>query len=274
MSSEIDNPDESPFASPWQALRRFTPARIALGHTGISQPTAAQLDFQLAHARARDAVHQALDADALRQAIAAAWPEAPPALLTHSAAADRGVYLQRPDLGRRLDAASCAALTALPALPQTAGHDLAIVVADGLSALAVATNVAPFLGALRGRLAGEAWSLAPPTIVLQGRVAVGDEIGALLGARMVVMLIGERPGLSSPDSMGVYLTWAPRVGLTDESRNCISNVRPGGLRYDEAVHKLHYLLSEARRRELTGVALKDETTGAPALPGGGGAFLL
>lgn len=267
MSDPVDksNPD------PWQALRRFTPARIALGHTGISQPTGAQLDFQLAHARARDAVHQALDADALRRDIAAAWPEAPPALVAHSAATDRCVYLQRPDLGRRLDAAPSAALAALPCAD---GFDLAFVIADGLSALAVATNAAPFLAALRDRLAGETWSLAPPVIALQGRVAIGDEIGASLGARMVVVLIGERPGLSSPDSMGVYITWAPRVGLTDESRNCISNVRPGGLRYDEAVHKLHYLLTEARRRGLTGVALKDETTGAPALPGSGGAFLL
>jgi ethanolamine ammonia-lyase small subunit len=264
--------DELEPSDPWHALRRLTSARIALGHTGISQPTRAQLDFQLAHAQARDAVHQALDADDVARAIAAAWPEAPPALAAHSAAADRGIYLQRPDLGRRLDAASQAALAALAA---PAASDLAFVVADGLSARAIATNAAPFLAALRARLAPpQTWSLAPPVIVRQGRVAIGDEIGALLGAQIVVVLIGERPGLSSPDSMGVYVTWKPRTGLTDESRNCISNVRPGGMTYEEAAHKLHYLLTEARRRGLTGVALKDETVGAPALPGAGRAFLL
>jgi ethanolamine ammonia-lyase small subunit len=258
-------------SDPWHALRRLTSARIALGHSGISQPTGAQLAFQLAHAQARDAVHLALDADALAQALALAWPDAPAALAAHSAAADRGVYLQRPDLGRRLDAASQAALAdRAPPSP----CDLAFVVVDGLSALAVATNAAPFLAALRARLAGESWSLAPPVIVRQGRVAIGDEIGALLDARMVVVLIGERPGLSSPDSMGLYVTWAPRIGLTDESRNCISNVRPGGLRYDEAAHKLHYLLTEARRRGLTGVGLKDETTAMDVVTSAGANFLL
>jgi ethanolamine ammonia-lyase small subunit len=254
-------------SDPWQALRRFTAARIALGHTGVSQPTSAQLDFQLAHARARDAVHQALDTASLAQALAAAWPGSSP-LLLHSAAENRNVYLQRPDLGRRLDAPSRAAIASLRA--GEAPHDLALVVADGLSALAVARNAPPLLQALQARLAAESWSLAPLAIVEQGRVAVGDEVGELLGAKLVVVLIGERPGLSSPDSMGLYLTWAPRVGLTDERRNCISNVRPAGLGVEDAAGRLHYLLTQARARQLSGVGLKDETGGAQALENGGG----
>jgi ethanolamine ammonia-lyase small subunit len=261
MSDPITKLD--PDADPWQALRRFTPARIALGHTGVSQPTAAQLDFQLAHARARDAVHQALDSASLAQALAAAWPGSSPALLLHSAADNRNVYLQRPDLGRRLDAPSRSLLAA-----QGGGegrYDLAIVVADGLSALAVMQNAPPLLQALHARLAAETWALAPLAIVEQGRVAVGDEVGELLGARLVVVLVGERPGLSSPDSMGLYLTWAPRVGLTDERRNCISNVRPAGLGHEDAAGKLHYLLGEARSRQMSGVVLKDETGAAQVL---------
>lgn len=252
-------------ASPWSVLRRFTPARIALGHAGISQPTRAQLAFQLAHAQARDAVHLALDTATLQRDLAAAWPELAPALSLHSAAADRGVYLQRPDLGRRLDPPSRAALASRSGGPAC---DLAIVIADGLSARAVAANAAPLLAALRPRLMAETWSLAPPVIVEQGRVAIGDEVGELLGADLVVVLIGERPGLSAPDSMGLYLTWAPRVGLTDERRNCISNVRPAGLHHDEAAARLHYLLAEARRRRLSGVALKEDAPAA-ALPATG-----
>ncbi len=245
--------------NPWQALRQFTAARIALGRTGVSQPTTPQLEFQLAHARARDAVHLALDADALERQLSAALGLSCVAL--RSAAENRNVYLQRPDLGRRLDAVSQQALRDLRAPGQT--YDLALVIADGLSALAIEQNALPFLRVLTERLGREGWSIAPLAIVRQGRVAVGDEAGELL-ARAVVVLIGERPGLSSPDSMGLYLTWAPRAGLTDESRNCISNVRPAGLRYEEAAYKLHYLLSEARRRGISGVALKDET------PTGGG----
>jgi ethanolamine ammonia-lyase small subunit len=261
--------------SPWDALRRLTPARIALGHAGISQPTNVQLDFQLAHARARDAVHVDLDAEALQGALAAAWPGLPPALLLHGAAADRQVYLQRPDLGRRLDAASRALLVARGDSNSRGGPcDLVFVVADGLSAHAVARHAAPLLRALHARLAST-WIPGPPSIVSQGRVAVGDEVGELLGARIVVVLVGERPGLSSPDSMGLYITWEPRVGLTDERRNCISNVRPEGLGYEDAAARLHYLLEEARRRGLTGVGLKDETEGEPALANGGGRpFLL
>ena len=271
--------------NPWAALRRFTAARIALGRVGVSQPTAPQLAFQLAHARARDAVHQALDVAPLLEGLQELSGQ--PALALHSAAASRDIYLQRPDLGRRLDAASRQLLQQYgqlqpqpsaaqsPPLPAAGSYDLAFVIADGLSALAIEQNVLPFLRCLTARLALEEWTIAPPAVVLQGRVAVGDEVGELLGARAVLVLVGERPGLSSPDSMGLYLTWAPRVGLTDASRNCISNVRPAGLTWEAAAFKLHYLLSEARRRQLSGVALKDETSDDdPALASSRRNFLL
>jgi len=247
-------------ANPWLGLRRFTNARIALGHTGVSQRTEPQLAFQLAHAQARDAVHQELDTAALATALQVTFPDNEP-LLLHSAARDRSMYLQRPDLGRKLDAASRERLQQLRATDAQRPYDLAFVIADGLSSLAVAQNAQPFLAALMARLRREDWSIAPLAIVQQGRVAVGDETGELLGAKCVMVLIGERPGLSSPDSMGLYLTWAPRAGLTDESRNCISNVRPAGLVFEAAAHKAHYLLSQARRRGLSGVQLKDETDG-------------
>lgn len=271
--------DELVIENPWAALRRFTAARIALGRTGVSQPTGPQLEFQLAHARARDAVHQALDVAPLLDGLQELTGQS--ALALHSAAASRDIYLQRPDLGRRLDDASRTALQQQQQQkqqqkpPPAGGYDLAFVIADGLSALAIEQNVLPFLRCLTARLALEEWTLAPPAVVLQGRVAVGDEVGQLLGARAVLVLVGERPGLSSPDSMGLYLTWAPRVGLTDASRNCISNVRPAGLTWEAAAFKLHYLLSEARRRQLSGVALKDETLDDdPALASSRRNFLL
>jgi ethanolamine ammonia-lyase small subunit len=268
--SDITNPVT---ANPWAALRQFTDARIALGRAGVSLPTSAHLDFQLAHAQARDAVHLALDVSTLAQTLDAALPNpAAPCLTLHSAAADRSVYLQRPDLGRRLDAASRERLNALPrpvsVSPSERPYDLAFVVVDGLSALAISQNAAPFLTQLQERLAPEHWSIAPICIVEQGRVAIGDEVAELLGARAVVVLIGERPGLSSPDSMGLYLTWMPRAGLTDASRNCISNVRPAGLGYEDAAYKLHYLLAQAQQRQLSGVELKDETGGGSELLAG------
>ncbi|ABM37929.1 ethanolamine ammonia-lyase subunit EutC [Polaromonas naphthalenivorans] len=252
-------------ANPWETLRQFTDARIALGRAGVSLPTAAHLAFQLAHAQARDAVLVALDVPGLSQSLNAVSGKQT-CLSLHSAAADRTVYLQRPDLGRRLDDASRETLEGLkPAGPEPSVrlYDLAFVVVDGLSALAIEQNAAPFLSVLQRRIAAENWSVAPLCIVSQGRVAIGDEVGELLGAKAVVVLIGERPGLSSPDSMGLYLTWMPRVGLLDDSRNCISNVRPAGLRYEEAAYKLHYLLSQARQRQLTGVDLKDEALADP-----------
>lgn len=263
--------------NPWSALRRYTDARIALGRAGVSLPTQAQLAFQLAHAQARDAVHLALDPTALRQALADLGHEA---VALHSAAANRDSYLQRPDLGRRLGAESRARLMSRLSATQQAlvspqasaldqaiverVHDVAFVVADGLSALAIGSHAVPFLQVLLPRLQDEGWQVAPLTLVSQGRVAVADEVGQLLRARMVVVLIGERPGLSSPDSMGLYLTWMPRVGLSDANRNCISNVRPVGLPYDEALRKLHYLMTEARARAVSGVALKDEAPSSDA----------
>lgn len=243
--------------NPWAALRQLTQARIALGRSGISVPTQAQLAFQLAHARARDAVHTALDADALAAALV---PLGLGSVIVDSACPDRATYLQRPDLGRSLSDASRSLLA-------PSSCDLVLVLADGLSALALEQNALPFLEILLPRLAQDGWQVAPLVIVRQGRVAVGDDIGAALGARAVVVLIGERPGLSSPDSMGVYLTWAPRVGSTDAQRNCISNVRRAGLPCQDAACRLHYLLSEARRRGLSGVALKDETDSQPAALG-------
>lgn len=251
--------------NPWTLLRRFTDARIALGRAGISLPTAPQLEFQLAHAKARDAVHQALNQSALIERLSAS-PDCGgiglQCIPLQSAAPNRQVYLQRPDLGRKLALESRQDLATFIAGQSqgNCGHDLAFVVADGLSSLAIERNTVDFLRCILSRLPLDAWSVAPVAVVTQARVAIGDEIGELLQAKCVVVLIGERPGLSSPDSMGLYMTWNPHVGLTDASRNCISNVRPAGLSYDEAAYKLHFLLSESRRRQLSGVQLKDETS--------------
>ncbi len=251
----------------WTRLQGFTDARIALGRAGHSQPTAAHLAFQLAHAQARDAVHLAFDPGHLAGALQALGLTS---LHLHSAAPDRAAYLQRPDLGRRLDAASRERLQGGGAAP--ARPDLAFVIADGLSALAVMRHAAPLMAALLPRLRADPahrWTVAPVALVEQGRVAIGDEIGEALGARTVVVLIGERPGLSSPDSLGIYFTWAPRPGRRDAERNCISNVRDAGLPPARAAAKLHALLTQARERRLTGIGLKDETDdGAAALPSG------
>jgi ethanolamine ammonia-lyase small subunit len=239
---------------PWHPLRALTPARVALGRAGGSLPTRAHLNFQLDHARARDAVHEALDLHAVGEALRRTGREC---LAVRSAAGDRLRFLQRPDLGRRLDSASHELIERTSASARSV--DAVFVVADGLSARAVHRHAAPLLAALYPRLLADGWRLAPVVLAEQGRVALGDEIGVLMGARMAVVLIGERPGLSSPDSLGAYLTWEPRVGRTDAERNCISNIRPEGLSYEIAATRLHYLMSEARRRRLSGVALKDET---------------
>lgn len=220
---------------------------------GNSLPTAPLLAFNLSHAQARDAVHQPLDADALRRDIEAAGL---PTLGVQSAAPDRQHYLRRPDLGRRLADDSRALLAAHGAALGEA-PDLVFVVGDGLSAFAAAKQALPLLNAMRPKLDG--WRVGPVVVARQARVALGDEIGELLGARLVAVLIGERPGLSSPDSLGVYLTYAPKVGCHDAQRNCISNVRPEGLPHDAAAHKLHYLLTHARRLGITGVGLKDDS---------------
>mgnify|MGYP003365057735 CR=1 FL=1 len=240
--------------NPWLELRRLTPARIALGRTGTSMPTQAQLDFQFAHAQARDAVHLPFDHAGLSDQLAELGRDS---LLVHSAASDRHSYLQRPDLGRKLSDASVQHLRDY-AYGHTEGFDVAVVVADGLSALAVHRHTVPFLTRMQEHFDTEGWSQSPVVLVEQGRVAVADEVGVLLGAKMVVMLIGERPGLSSPDSLGLYFTYAPKVGLTDAYRNCISNVRLEGLSYGMAAHRLAYLMREACRRQLSGVNLKDE----------------
>lgn len=251
--SHVEKPPVDP-QNPWLELRRLTPARIALGRTGTSLPTSAQLDFQFAHAQARDAVHLPFDHAGLSAQLGERGRES---LLLHSAAVDRNSYLQRPDLGRKLSDESAQALRE-HAAAHPGGVDLAIVVADGLSALAVHRHTLPFLNRLEEQMSADDWSMAPVVLVEQGRVAVGDEIGQLLGAKMLVMLIGERPGLSSPDSLGLYFTYNPKVGLTDAYRNCISNVRLEGLSYGMAAHRLLYLMREACRRQLSGVNLKDE----------------
>lgn len=248
--------------NPWQLLREFTSARIALGRAGGSLPTAPMLEFQLAHARARDAVHLPLDSAAIEARLGAMGLES---LRVHSAVPSRESYLKRPDLGRRLDASSRALLQAC-AEGVAQDFDAVFVIADGLSALAVHSGAVGVLALAHAALAERGWRLAPVVIAAQSRVALGDEIGELLRAGQVAIIIGERPGLSSADSLGIYLTHAPRVGRTDAERNCISNIRTdGGLGCTQAAHKLVYLMTEARRRQLTGVALKDASDDVPLL---------
>lgn len=239
-------------ADPWQQLKRFTRARIALGRVGSSLPTREVLDFGMSHAMARDAVHLALDTDTLAATLQAAGFTA---CQVHSRAPDRATYLLRPDLGRRLDDAS---LDMLQAIKPSTATELQIVVGDGLSSLAVERHVPPLLEQIHRYMPTE-WTFGPIVIACQARVAIGDEIGAALGARMVAMLIGERPGLSSPDSLGIYLTYDPKVERNDADRNCISNVRPEGLNYTAAAKKTLWLVNEAIRLKLSGVGLKDES---------------
>jgi ethanolamine ammonia-lyase small subunit len=242
---------ESVEKNPWDGLRAFTNARIALGRAGNSLPTAPLLAFNLSHAQARDAVHHPLDAAELHDQLHAHGFTA--TLDVHSAAPDREHYLRRPDLGRKLSDASRDVLSKAAC----DRPDVVFVIADGLSAFAAARQSIPMLQAIHARL--QDWKIGPIVVARQSRVALGDEIGEILRARMVVMLIGERPGLSSPDSLGIYLTYAPKAGCSDAQRNCISNVRPEGLSFEAAAHKLHYLLTHARRLGLTGVGLKDES---------------
>lgn len=237
---------------PWNALRRFTPARIGLGRAGGSIPTRALLDFQLAHARARDAVHRELDVAGLRARLAAVRIDS---LTLASAAGDRHTFIQRPDLGRILDEKSKALLDRRP---QTQTWDAVFVIADGLSALAVERHALPLLAMMRAHLVREGWRIAPCCSVSQGRVAIGDEIGALLQSKMSVMLIGERPGLTSQDSLSAYLTWDPLPGRSNAERNCVSNIRPEGLSYGAAAYKLLHLMRQSRSRRLSGLHLKED----------------
>jgi ethanolamine ammonia-lyase small subunit len=252
----------------WSRLKRLTPARIGLGRVGAGLPTREVLRFGLAHAQARDAVHAALDVDRLEAEIVQLGYATAKVV---SAAPDRATYLTRPDLGRRLDAASRkalakAAIEVRGALASGGGSrehatppDLAIIVADGLSARAVERHAVAVLAALRPWIIAAGWKTSPVAVATMARVALGDEIGALLGARAIVVLIGERPGLSSPDSLGAYITLEPRAGRTDADRNCISNIRAEGLSYGLAAFKIAWLLDAAFRGGVTGVRLKDES---------------
>lgn len=242
--------NETVQADSWQALRQFTDARIALGRAGHALPTAAVMAFQLSHAQARDAVGQAADFAGVEAGLRDLGFGVQQ---LHSQAADRPAFLQRPDLGRLLAADSQQRLQALQ--PELAGYEVVFVVGDGLSAWAVERHAVPLLAQTAARLAGIRLC---PTVFLarQARVALGDEVGEALQARLVAILIGERPGLSSPDSLGVYLTYAPRRGRQNAERNCISNVRPEGLGYAAAASALAGLIREALRLQLTGVGLK------------------
>jgi ethanolamine ammonia-lyase small subunit len=236
---------------PWTRMRDATPARIGLARAGASVATEGHLAFQLAHARARDAVHEPFDPGALMDRLRERGLEA---VQLHSAAPDRSIYLARPDLGRRLDDTSRARIAAM-----ARGYDVAFVLADGLSAKAVASHAVPLLDECLPQLRRQGWRIGPIAVVEQGRVAVGDEIGQMLDAALVCVLVGERPGLTSPDSLGAYLTWQPAIGRTDAERNCLSNIRPAGMAYAETAQRLVYLCTQARLRKCTGVMLKDET---------------
>jgi ethanolamine ammonia-lyase small subunit len=237
---------------PWFHLAQRTPARIGQGRAGVSLPTREVLSFALAHAQARDAVHARLSVDALANGIAALGL---PTIAVESRAADRGVYLRRPDYGRQLTEASSSRLRDIAGGP----FDLALILGDGLSATAVMRHAAAVLGSLLPHVATMGLRLAPVAIASGARVALGDEIGSALGARAVAILIGERPGLSAADSLGIYLTYAPERGRQDSERNCISNVRPEGLAPAAAAAKLAWLIDAALTRNLTGIGLKDES---------------
>jgi len=237
---------------PWTELRAHTDARIALGRSGASLPTAEVLRFGVAHAQARDAVHLPFDVATMRDELAAHGFET---LEVESAAVDRATYLHRPDLGRMLSARSRELLRA----SANASCDVLCVIGDGLSSRAVHRHAVPLLLELRPRLESAGLQMGPVVAARQARVALGDEIGELLRAAMVFMLIGERPGLSSPDSLGAYLTWAPRIGCIDAARNCVSNIRPEGLNYGHAARKMAWLATAARQLGASGVRLKDET---------------
>jgi ethanolamine ammonia-lyase small subunit len=234
----------------WSAMRRLTAARIGLRRAGASLATAPLLEFKLAHAQARDAVHETLDCARLCNDLA----DLGEVIAMASAAGDRRTYLMRPDLGRRLGADAMDTLAA-----RRGDFDVAFVIADGLSARAVAQQAQPVLADTLPALRAEGFKIAPLVIVRQGRVAIGDAIATALGAACVVVLIGERPGLTAPDSMGAYLTWQPHARTNDAERNCISNIRPEGIAHDVAAFKIAYLLRAMRARRTSGVALKDES---------------
>lgn len=256
MSSE--NPDTTPVSlQPWAQLRRFTAARIALGRSGGSQTTPAQLAFNLDHALARDAVHAAFDTAALAAELRA-LPGAPPVLTLTTAAPDRATFLRRPDLGRQLSPESRAQLS-VPGTQLSPGPDLAIIVSDGLSALAAHRQAPALLAEFLPRWRDAGYTLAPLCVVRHARVSLLDEIGVALRARLAVILLGERPGLGTPDSLGAYLEYAPQPGRTNAERNCLSNIRPAGLSHKAAAEKLATLLGAALRLQLSGIGLKEDS---------------
>jgi ethanolamine ammonia-lyase small subunit len=242
----------------WLALRRFTRARIALGRAGHAVPTRELLDFQLAHARARDAVHFPWDMAAFAGQLRGLGEAT---VVLETPVASRDEYLRRPDLGRVLTEESRSRLrdVASPA-------DLVLIVTNGLSSTAVERHGLPLVRAILNACRAQYVSIAPVCLAANGRVALSDDIGSALAARVAVIVVGERPGLSAADSLGIYLTHAPQPGNTDAQRNCISNIRPpNGLGYEDAAAKLLYLAGEALRRGVSGVALKDEMVGGPSI---------
>jgi ethanolamine ammonia-lyase small subunit len=238
-----------------QSLRAFTSARVSLRRTGAALATSEVLDFQRAHAEARDAVQAALDADRFADRLACQLNAlnlgGTGILKMRSAAPDRQAYLRRPDLGRQLDPASTVQLSAL-------GCDVVFVIGDGLSAVAVERHAIPLLSAILPEILRAGWRCGPICLVTQARVAIGDPIGAALGAKLSIVLIGERPGLSTPDSLGVYITWNPQPGRHDADRNCISNIGGGGLSYEAAAARLLWYMTEAQSRQATGITLKEQ----------------
>ncbi|RLZ08176.1 ethanolamine ammonia-lyase subunit EutC [Acinetobacter sp. 2JN-4] len=241
-----------PHLDVWQKLKQFTDARIALGRTGCSVPTKALLEFQLSHAQAKDAVYQSLNIDHISDQLKQLGFET-----THveSCANNKEIFLKRPDLGRQLSETS---RQKLKNIQLTSNFEVCIVIGDGLSARAIEENAIPFVHQLHTYMKQENWTLAPISIATGSRVALGDEVAQIFNASMLIMLIGERPGLSSPDSMGIYYTWQAHVGSIDSERNCISNVRTAGLSIEIAAQRLFALMKKSKQIQRSGVALKDE----------------
>ncbi|QHH97431.1 ethanolamine ammonia-lyase subunit EutC [Acinetobacter dispersus] len=252
LSKDIQFPAQA-HQDQWETLKQFTDARIAIGRAGCSIPTHALLDFQLSHAQAKDAVFQSLNVELLTEQLQQLGLNP---IHVQSQAENKELYLKRPDLGRLLSTASIQQLQQMQKDSQA--YDVCIVIGDGLSARAIEENALPFIQALIQPFAEQQWSLAPIAIATDSRVALGDQIAEIFQARMLVMLIGERPGLSSPDSMGLYYTWEAQSGCLDSQRNCISNIRPAGLSIPIATQRLLALMHNSKRLGLSGVDLKDE----------------
>ncbi len=237
----------------WVILKTFTEARIALGRTGVSIPIRESLSFKMAHANARDAVHEIMDTNMLLEQLNQLNH---PIIQLHSKAADRAEYLLRPDQGRKLNDTS---IEKIKTEIHPEKFDICLIISDGLSATALHKNIFALMQVLFPLLKNGAYTLSPICLVEQGRVAISDEIGVLCHSKITIILLGERPGLSSPDSLGAYITYGPKVGNTDALRNCISNIRENGLNYQDAAYKIMMLISEAMKLQLSGVALKDTT---------------